>query len=87
MRCLHCGEDSPEDEGIPQLYVDLGPDGRPLSRRGWIHRECQLRMVLGGPAHVLGLCSCPQGGVGCDPDMGLSKREAARVVAKWSRGE
>jgi len=81
--CLHCGEEiSSADRGVLQHYVDLGPDGKPVAKVVPIHIECLLRMTLGGPGHLMGLCSCADG-PGCDPDMGLAPREAALKVWEW----
>ena len=80
-RCLHCAEEiSSGDQGVMQTYVDL-IDGHPQGRVAPLHKECSLRTGLGGPAHLLGVCTC-QGG-DCDPDMGMSARNAARVVWAW----
>lgn len=75
--CLHCREGiTGEDRGILMPYLDV--DGRHV---GPVHAECLLRMTLGGPAHLMGLCRC-HGGPGDvdDPDLGMSAREAARLV-------
>lgn len=83
MPCLHCADEiSSGDRGVLQQALSLGPTGEPVSMNGPVHIECLMRMVVGGPAHLLGLCSCAEG-PGCDPDMGLSPREAARKTWEW----
>lgn len=80
--CFNCREEiSSGDRGVLQPYVSL-VDGETVARPGFIHIECLMRMTVGGPAHLLGLCSCADG-PGCDPDMGLSPREAALKVWEW----
>lgn len=75
--CLYCQEVIElTDRGIVMPYVDA--DMR--VHRCPCHAECFLRQTLGGPAHLLGECSCNGGG--CDPDMGMSPREAALLVWK-----
>jgi hypothetical protein len=46
---------------------------------GFVHIECSMRQVMGGPAHILKICRCCQGGTE-DPDMGYTPREAALLV-------
>lgn len=80
-RCPLCDEEIVEgDRGELMLYM-FDSDGigvRP------VHVECQLRAVLGGPAHLRGTCTCC-GGTD-DPDLGLSRREAALVVwESWTK--
>jgi hypothetical protein len=82
--CLHCGEEiASGDRGVVIPYVDW--DVGPVTRTSPVHIECHLRSVLGGPGHLLGLCSC--GGGGCDPDMGMTPREAALRVWDWVQDE
>lgn len=79
--CLHCREEIIEgDRGVLSPAVEMAGDGILMVKTLPIHIECLLRMTLGGPAHLLGRCSCTGGD--CDPDMGLSPRESARLV--WS---
>jgi len=85
--CLHCGEEiSSGDRGVLQQALNLGPDGRPISLVGALHIECLMRMTVGGPGHLLGVCSCGDG-PGCDPDMGMSPREAALRTWNWIQDE
>ena len=44
-----------------------------------VHIECFLRMFLGGPNHLLGLCSCHGGDQPPDPPH-MTNREAALMV-------
>lgn len=78
MTCLLCQEPIADgDQGFMRanLYVLL-----PVP----IHRECELRSILGGVNHLEGNCSCCPGGTR-DPDPpGLTYREAARLVLEWS---
>ena len=66
-RCAWCAEVIMPGE--PRSTAQL--DGRPL------HLECGVRMVAGGAAHMLRLCTCCGGTMPADP-VGMSKREAAR---------
>lgn len=78
--CLYCAEPiAADDEGEVQICVrEVGVyDERP------IHRECSLRMSLGGANHQRGTCSC-QGGPDPPDPPGLTRREAARAaVTAW----
>lgn len=38
--------------------IDEGDSGTVMLGLGPVHIECWLRMGLGSPAHVLGVCSC-----------------------------
>lgn len=77
MTCLHC------EEGINPLTDEFVPlnDGR-----DWMHRECNLRQVIGsedcikrGP-HLVGTCK--------PDDPQISRREAARrAVRAWGEAE
>lgn len=72
--CLYCEEPiGADDRGTEMPYIHDD-----VSEIRFIHIECSFRQVMGGPAHLGGACSC-EGGTE-DPDMGLSRREAARWV-------
>lgn len=73
--CVHCSEPIlPGDEIAAGYVYDI--DG--VQRRA--HRECALRMVLGGIGHHLDHAHwCLEEH---DPDGGLSYRESARAVAR-----
>lgn len=69
--CLHC--DEPIEEGQQGTFMfDLHGGRRPT------HRECSLRSVLGGIAHMRRTCSC-FGGTD-DPDGGMPYRRSALLV-------
>jgi hypothetical protein len=70
--CLYCGEavSAPELAAMKESFPALGT----------IHRDCSLRMVVGGVNHQIGRCSCCGGTEDPDPP-GLTIREAARVAA------
>lgn len=71
MTCLRCGEPIAPGERVEQLM------------NGDMHRECLMRMVIGGVNHVLGFCSCCGGHADPDPP-GMTKREAAiAAVLAW----
>jgi hypothetical protein len=68
MTCHLCGEPL-----LPGEWA--GPTNLPS------HRECGLRMVLGGIGHLVDHAHyC---GELHDPDAGMSYRESARMVAMW----
>lgn len=72
--CLFCETPIAEgDNGVMMAAVDKG---------GWkmvpLHKECNLRMVVGSIAHLEHRCPC-YGGHDGDP-VGVSKREAAKLV-------
>lgn len=73
--CLYCREPIVAGEQgamVVHIYAAHAAAIRPA------HRECHLRAVLGGIAHVQGRCTCCGGQV--DPDDGLPYRESARRV-------
>jgi hypothetical protein len=79
--CVLCAEPIVAgDRG--SFMVSLGfarPHGGP------VHRECSLRSVLGGIAHLNGSPNCTCRG-GTDPDDGLSYRASALRVWELCRG-
>lgn len=74
-QCLHCLELIDEDDS-GFVYVN-GPVA---------HRNCGIRMVVGGVNHVEGRCTCCGGTDPPDPP-GITPREAARlaVEAFWRK--
>lgn len=76
--CWWCGEAIAEgDQG--QMMPQMKADGEPEIGAG--HRECSLRSVVGGLAHIQGRCTC-HGGTEEDMDPGMSLREEA--IAVWN---
>lgn len=72
VACFHCSEPiALGDWGLFQTVV--GEDGARLLP---IHRECNLRMVIGSVGHQRRTCSCYVS-PGDDQEDGLSLREAA----------
>lgn len=70
--CVHCR--IAIEEGDQGTYL-LGSDEEGVAP---VHRECSLRVVMGGIGHQLDhLHWCREVG---DPDMGLSFRESAKQV-------
>lgn len=48
------------------------------------HYECNLRQIIGGLNHLMGICSCCGGAAEPDPPE-LSKRQAAQAaIAYWT---
>jgi hypothetical protein len=76
--CERCGE--PIDEG--QQSEDLVSFSG--GRFGHYHRDCAMRMVIGGLNHLRGRCMCCGGDQPPDPPE-LSKREAARQACELFR--
>lgn len=81
QRCAFCAHPiETGDRGLMRPVVrDL--DGRWQAVPEPAHAECDLRMALGGPAHLQGLCSC-HGGPGDPPDEAPDEdfRDQARAV-------
>jgi len=75
-RCLYCGEAVSAAERAAMKET--------LPAFGMIHRDCSLRMVVGGVNHQLGRCSCCGGTEDPDPPS-MTKREAARAAARLYR--
>lgn len=69
MICVHCGE----------------PITRPEDRADIVtldsHRECALRVVMGGIGHLLDHSHFCHGKLG--PDAGLDYRTSAQMVVVW----
>lgn len=69
--CFYCNEPVLPDEA-------LGAFDR-------VHRECELRAILGGVNHIRRLCTCYGGSAEPDPP-GLTKRQAAREALRaWEQ--
>jgi|SRR5262245_609402 len=77
--CKYCEEPIAEgDQGMVSQGSKLAKDWDLISFTLCEHRECGLRAVLGGIAHVERRCTCC-GGM-AEPDDGLGWRESARRV-------
>lgn len=79
--CAYCTESIRQgEEGVFIWHVgEAGTSGyRPY------HRECNVRMLIGGLNHQLGKCTCCGGTEPPDPP-GLSKRQAA-IAAVTRKG-
>jgi hypothetical protein len=78
MACGFCDEPiAAGDDGV--LIPSLGGDGQ---HRVAFHYECNLRSVIGGVNHQLGICTCCGGSLPPD-DPRFSKREAARNAVRF----
>jgi hypothetical protein len=77
--CLYCGEPVVQTENSEWIQAVHMVDDTLVTTLSQAHTECKLRQVLGGPAHVLELCTC-YGGTWEDPDMGMTPRKAALWV-------
>lgn len=74
--CVHCDEPIRDGEqGVIRGYVSLLGIQTPEP----VHRECDLRMILGGINHLNGDCTCHGGTQPPDPP-GVTRRDAARLV-------
>ncbi len=77
--CLLCEEVVQYgDRGFIQDSIHLDGDGAPVVVWEPVHRECQLRAVVGSLGHILRVCSC-YGGPMEDPPS-LSRHQAALAV-------
>jgi hypothetical protein len=75
--CLWCDETIEDgDRGESMVAVAAEPNGKVMGRLRYAHAECMLRQVVGGPAHLLGKCTC-------QVDLGMTRREAARWTWDW----
>jgi hypothetical protein len=83
--CIHCGEKvAAGDQGLMMPCVRMGEDGEPAAAMEPTHRECHMRMVLGGVAHLERRCSPLCYGDGsADTEPGKSIREEGREVLAW----
>lgn len=80
--CLYCFEPIEEgEEGFIRIAIGLN-DVHELP----IHRECDLRAVIGSVGHQRHTCSCYQS-PGDDQEDGLSRREAALAATREFEGE
>jgi hypothetical protein len=78
-QCLWCQQKfTAESCGEDMASVEQDKNGDLVNRQRYLHIECAVRQVLGGPAHIQGTCSC-QGGTD-DPDLGMPPYEAAQWV-------
>lgn len=81
--CLLC--DQPIEDGHQGTFMiaAVASAAHPQGAETYapVHRECSLRSVLGGIAHLRRTCSCYAApGFADDPDAGLSYRESALLV-------
>ncbi|HEY7233875.1 MAG TPA: hypothetical protein VH539_06975 [Gemmatimonadaceae bacterium] len=77
VACFHCDElivDGDDGFAIPSFAHNEGII--------YLHRECQLRGVLGSVSHIQKLCSCYVPGSLCGDPEGMTRREAARAAVR-----
>lgn len=79
--CFFCSE--PIEEGDAGLFTTVHYTDN--TRVQPIHRECNLRMVVGSLGHQRRTCSCFQD-PGDDQEDGLTLREAALAAAREFEG-
>lgn len=79
--CVNC--DEPIEEGQQGTFIGVMRDAQRVSFQP-SHKECSLRAVLGGIAHIRKTPDCPCQG-GNDPDGGYSRRDSALLVWEWIR--
>lgn len=70
--CPHCGEPLMAGDDLVQMGDAL------------VHRECAVRMIVGGVNHQAGTCSCCGGDRQPDPP-NLTTREAAIAALAYFR--
>jgi hypothetical protein len=76
--CAWCGEAIEADDcGVTIPHFD----GQQVGEQPW-HYECNLRVVIGGLNHQMGLCTCCGGNLEPDPPH-LSRHEAAILAAAF----
>lgn len=79
--CLFCTVEIHDgDQGSYVGRLADGPDGWVVASTDPVHRECQLRTVIGGAGH---LASAPHEPGTCDTDGGLSRYRSAKLVQRW----
>jgi hypothetical protein len=72
-----------EDCGYCAEPIRLGDQGV-LRGEAVLHRECDLRLVLGGVNHLKRRCGC-YGGFDDEDPPDLTRRQAARLVLIFTR--
>lgn len=73
--CAHCDEEiRAGQQGVMRVHV--GMEG---SRLKPVHRECDVRALVGGVYHLRGLCICQGGNM--DPDPAWATRREAALLA------
>jgi hypothetical protein len=77
---MHCDEPIAEEE---VAWVATQSPGEMPTLRG-MHRDCQIRLVIGGLNHLMGTCLCHGGSDPPDPPF-LSRREAATAAVLYYR--
>lgn len=76
--CLHC--DEPIEDGSGEAFWKLTDEGL---EPGYMHEECEIRLVIGGLNHLRERCECFGGTEPPDP-IGVSRHKAAMLtVAYW----
>ena len=78
--CLYCAEvfiDGDQGQATPLI----GIAGTEVCH---VHRECMLRQVVGGLAHLEGRCSC-YGGDGHETPGMTEREEAIEVWKRWTK--
>ena len=74
--CLWCAEQiSDGDRGLLRPVPDDPDTIAP------IHAECEIRMMLGSPAHLRRQCACHNKGVAEAPYPGTARQQAQETVA------
>lgn len=87
--CLNCEEPIVEgDRGVRRAVIRLGDKGQRVEYAiRHVHMECDLRMALGSPAHLLGLCCCHSGNPAHEPRDDRPPRAQAlavlEIVNQW----
>lgn len=75
--CLWC--DEPIEDGQQGVFISAFGENGAVEHPE--HRECALRSVLGGVAHLERRCTCFGGGAHDDDDM--TPRESALAAWQW----
>jgi hypothetical protein len=82
--CLWCAVPIADgDRGFMIGCARLGDDGKPYGTVEPQHRECQMRAVMGSPAHLDGHCTCHGGDGGERPQAPAEMR--AEAIEVWDR--
>lgn len=77
-RCHLCDEAiGPADSGVIMTAIDASG-----ARLVAVHRECEIRHVVGSVGHIRGLCTCHGGPGTLDDPPGVSKRVAALLAER-----
>ncbi len=77
--CVYCTEPVVDgDRGLMVWWGSIEERGRLRTTRTPVHAECEMRTVMGSPAHLNGTCYCATGRP--DPEPVGSYRDEAREV-------